>query len=76
MVEGKLDSQWNHTCSIVSSLYNVNRGKGRPMSPDDIHPMRLAEKKIKEESVKHPIDILKCFLPKSEQKRLKRKASS
>ena len=76
MIEGKLESQWNHTCAIVATLVNVNRGRGqKAISPDDIHPMRVTEKQQDLATVKHPTSILQCMLPKSEQRRLKKRAS-
>lgn len=35
------DTQWNHTCSVVATLCNVNRGKNqKAVKPEDLHPSK------------------------------------
>ena len=40
MVAGKRDYEWDHTSLVVATLINANKGKGKPVSPNDIHPTR------------------------------------
>ena len=41
MVAGKRDYEWDHTSLVVATLINANStGKGKPVSPNDIHPTR------------------------------------
>lgn len=40
MVAGKRDYEWDHTSMIASILINANKGKGKAVTPQDIHPTR------------------------------------
>jgi hypothetical protein len=40
MVIAKRDYEWDHTSLVVATLINANKGKGKPVKPEDIHPSR------------------------------------
>jgi len=40
MVDGHQTAAWNHTCSIIAKIHNVNcTKKGDLIRPQDIHPL-------------------------------------
>ena len=43
MVAGKRDYEWDHTSMIASILINANKGKGKAVTPQDIHPTRSSK---------------------------------
>ena len=40
MVSAKRDYDWDHTSLVVATLINANKGKGKPVKPEDVHPTR------------------------------------
>jgi len=40
MAAGRQSAQWDHTCSVMATIINVNRGKNKPLiRPNQLHPM-------------------------------------
>lgn len=64
MATARRDYEWDHTSLIVATLCNANRTKGKPISPEDIHPTRSRNGKRGDNSVKLTRDnlhVLKAF---------------
>lgn len=48
MVESRQSTDWDHTASTIATTLNVNRTKNaKPVSPDEIHPMRKSRSGVK-----------------------------
>lgn len=44
MAQGKQKALWDHTCSTIATLMNVNRGRNQPLvKPHQLHPMRKSQ---------------------------------
>ncbi len=60
-VEFKDELEWRRWSQLLSLTYNINRGKGKAMSPDDFNPYEMMNKKVSEEEVdKERIEALKA----------------
>ena len=46
-VEFQDELAWRRESQGLSLLYNINRGKGKSMSPDDFNPYAMMEKQNK-----------------------------
>jgi hypothetical protein len=59
-VEFKDELAWRRESQGLSLLYNINRGKGKSMSPEDFNPYTQINKKRKgEEMTAESIEALK-----------------
>ena len=58
-------SAWNHTSSIVATLCNANRAKGKAaVKPEDIHPYKSSKDGSNSKGIpltKDNISVLKAF---------------
>ncbi len=60
-VEFKDELEWRRWSQLLSLTYNINRGKGKSMSPDDFNPYEMMEKQTNtEEMDKERIEALKA----------------
>ncbi len=82
MTEARQKEAWNHTALIAALIRNSTASKQKDcVDAFHFHPFRVeleAESKAKKEEqlkIKQPIQILQCFLSKSEQRRLKKEAA-
>lgn len=66
MAKGKRSDTWDHTCSIIATLYNVNGSKG--VSAEQIHPMKKRRRTNMVPGPKAKVSILKkLFIDKRPQ---------
>ena len=41
MAQGRQKTEWDHTCSVIATLMNANRGRNQPpVRPQQLHPLR------------------------------------
>ena len=60
-VEFKDELEWRRWSQLLSLTYNINRGKGKSMSPDDFNPYEMMCKQTHtEEMDKDGIEALKA----------------
>lgn len=69
MAEGRIDTDWGHTASMMAQLANLYRDKkSRKLDPDDIHPYgKRRKRKRRRDAPKVGIEALKVLLPKGSQ---------
>jgi hypothetical protein len=68
MLRGHDEDRWNHTSCILAGFMNMNRDpKKPPIKPDDINPMRIAERKAKPIDTKTAFRMARAMMTSSKQ---------